>query len=81
MIDFREAQKIAKNEMPGLDIIQCIDIGTRFAFLFGVKSTDVVPPGTPIICINKSDGKISYLTIPPLENSDLLEKGQIISLE
>lgn len=81
MIEFKEVQKIAQNELPDLDIMQCTDVGDRFAFVFGIKATDDVPPGTPIICVGKSDGKISYLTIPPIENIDLLEKGQNVSLE
>lgn len=81
MIVFKEVQKIAQRELPDLDIMQCTDIGDRFAFSFGIKATDDVPPGTPIICVDKSNGKVSYLTIPPIETLDLLEKGHDVPLE
>ena len=79
MITIKEAKNKAKAEMPELEIISCIDIGNRYAFSFGVDK-DNIPPGTPIVCIDKEKGEISFLTIPPIRNIELLEKGKEIDL-
>ena len=78
MINLQSAMRIAENEMPDLEIKECTDIGNQFAFGFGLKKSDEIPPGTPIICVDKETGKVSEMTIPPLENLDLLSAGTII---
>ena len=79
MITVKDAKNIAKAEMPELEIIACVDIDNKYAFSFGVDK-DNIPPGTPIICVDKTDGKVSHLTIPPIENIAVLENGKEIEL-
>ena len=75
MITIEKACELAKKEMKGLNIIGCVDIGDRYAFSFGVDK-DNIPPGTPTVGVAKENGKISYITIPPIENIDILCKGK-----
>ena len=75
MITVEDACELAKKEMKKLNIIGCVDIGDRYAFFFGLNKDDI-PPGTPIICVSKENGKISYMTIPPIENIDILNGGK-----
>lgn len=79
-MEFHDIIEIAKKEMSGLDIIECKDIGDRYAFSFGYKDDEEIPPGMPTVCINKSDGEISYLTIPPLSNLALLRAGKDVTI-
>ena len=80
MIPFEKLKSIAAKEMPNMEIKQCTDIGDDYVFSFGTKGTDDVLPGTPFVRIAKDSGKCSFMTIPPIENLDLLEKGKEVSI-
>ena len=77
---FEELKLIAEKYMSDYEIKECTDIGDKYAFSFGNKGDDMLPPGLPIICVNKETGKISELTIPPIENLDILGKGTNVPL-
>lgn len=79
LIDLKKACSIAKKEFKDLELINCIDIGDKYVFSFGVNKDDV-PPGLPIVCVQKENGKVSYMTIPPLENLKILENGKEIEV-
>lgn len=79
MITIKEAKTKAKAEMPELEVVSCVDIGNKYAFSFGIDK-DNIPPGTPIVCVNKENGKITHLTIPPIENIAVLENAKEIDL-
>lgn len=73
MITLDVAKTIAKKEFPDFDIFSIKDIGDRWAFDF-----DASVPGVPIVCVDKLDGAVSWLTIPPLENLDIVDRGKLI---
>ena len=35
-------------------------------------------PGIPMVSISRDEGKIGYITIPPLENIGILDEGKLI---
>lgn len=35
-------------------------------------------PGIPMVTISKTEGKVGYITIPPLENIGILDEGKLI---
>ena len=80
MILFEELKSIAAKEMPDMEIKQCTDIGNDYVFAFGVNGKDDVLPGTPFVRISKDSGKCSFMTIPPIENLELLEKGKEVAI-
>ena len=75
MITIEKACELAKKEIKNLNIIGCVDIGDKYAFSFGFDK-DNIPPGTPMIGVAKENGKISHITIPPIENIDILNNGK-----
>ena len=82
MIDIIKAQAIIKKAgcFEVYQIENCIDIGDRFAFVFRLKSDKpgFPAPGLPVICVNKTTEELSILTVPPMENLDLLNNGKEI---
>ncbi len=78
MITLERAKEIAQLQVPDFYISKIIDIGGEWVFSYDFGNP--VPPGSPIVCISKSNGDVSHMTIPPLENLDILEKGRIVYL-
>ena len=74
----QEAYKKAKEEALDFPLLWCLDIGDGYAFFF---SPEPIPPGLPIVTVDKISGNIGFLTIPPLENLDLLDKGKEIPID
>lgn len=80
MIKFSKILEIARSEFPDFIVAECTDIGDRYAFGYDVKPPGLLPPGTPTVCVDKESGEISYLTIPPIENLEVLENGRDVPL-
>jgi hypothetical protein len=78
MITIQDACKLAQKEMKEFRINECIDIGDKYIFTFVFE--DEMPPGTPMISVVKRNGKISYFTIPPIQNINILNAGKKIEL-
>lgn len=76
MLGLQEAMKIAQKEYPHYSIGEIVDIGGSWAF--GFDSGEPTIPGIPYITVNKSSGRIGRLSIPPIENLDILDNGTII---
>lgn len=74
MITFEKAYKKAEKEFEDLNIISCVDIGEKYVFSFGIDK-DNIPPGIPMVSVEKENAKVEYFTIPPIENIELLDKG------
>lgn len=77
MIDLKKAKAICKKEYSEFPIDEIIDIGDMWAFTFDSGEPPV--PGAPIITVRKEDGKVGYITIPPIENLEILNNGTIIA--
>ena len=58
-------------------IAEILDIGDRWAFSF--DSGDPPLPGIPTVTVNKETGEVGWLTIPPLENLELLNAGKVVT--
>ena len=71
---------IAKAEMPNLEVFECIYIGDRYVFSFMAKESDLLPPGTPIVCVDKENGEVTYMPNSPFENLDILDHGKQIPI-
>ncbi len=78
MIELKEAYTKAHKEFPDYKLIDCVDIGNAFAFYF---APDEAVPGVPYVAVNKKSGDISYLTIPPFENLEIIREGKKIQVE
>jgi hypothetical protein len=78
-VNFEELKRIAQNEFEDMVIVSCKDIGNSLAFSYETTDGDVIPD-VPIVCVDKSDGSIEYMTIPPIENLIKLEKGKEIQI-
>lgn len=74
MIALETAKDIALKQFPGYSVCEIRDIGDKWAFGY-----DTIAPGIPYVCVSKSNGDIDYLTVPPIENLEILEKGKVIS--
>lgn len=73
MITIDTAKIIAQNEFPDFPIYSIIDVGDEWAFDY-----DTPIPGIPFICVSKSNGSVRRLSVPPLENLDIIENGELI---
>ena len=73
MITLDNAKKIAKDQFPDFPIFSITDIGNKWAFNY-----DTEIPAVPFICVDKTNGAVSYLTVPPLENLNVIENGKLI---
>lgn len=76
MITLEKAKNIAQEQAPEFSIAEVIDIGERWAFCFDMGETPV--PGFPVITVDKADGMVGELPVPPIENLDLLENGKVV---
>ncbi len=76
MISLEKAKAICKNEYSEFPIAEIIDIGGSWAFCF--DSGDPPVPGIPIMTIRKENGEVEYMTIPPLENIEILDNGKVV---
>lgn len=59
-----------------------VDIGDRYVFCIDFKTADPQrqTPGLPMVCVNKETGEITDMTIPPMENLDILNRGKDIEI-
>lgn len=76
MIDLEKAKIIAQKKFLEYPICSIIDIGEKWAFSYDTGEVPI--PGISIITVEKKDGKVAEMPIPPLENLDILDKGKII---
>lgn len=81
MLTIEDAYKILKKrqDCSGKKVVGITDIGYGFAFNLVMNDDEVIPGDCPIV-VWKNDGKVNHLTIPPLENLDLLEAGEEIAV-
>ena len=73
-----KAKALAQGEFPEYPIGSIIDIGVSWAFGFDTGKPAI--PGIPFVCVDKRNGQVSYLTIPPLENLEIISKGTPVKL-
>lgn len=79
MVTLKEAYSTAQKEFPGYKLVECVDIGKAYAFYFSPGKEAV--PGIPYIAVSKASGSVDYLTIPPVENLALIQKGKKIKIK
>lgn len=75
MISWQEGKEIAKKEIE-YPILEIWDLGDRWVYVFCAGSP--AAPGIPMVSISKDEGKVGYITIPPLENIGILDEGKLI---
>ena len=75
MVSWQEGKEIAQKELE-YPILEIWDLGDRWVYVFDAGSTAV--PGIPMVTISKNEGKVGYITIPPLENICVLDEGKLI---
>lgn len=83
MMNLKEIYEIAKKEYENGKLIECKDLGNKYAFMFGPKdlSDDEMLLDEPYITIDKENGTIDYLTVPPIENLEILKRGTSIDVK
>ena len=68
-MEIREAYKKARNAEPNLDLLEVYECDDKWIFDFGeIDKNGKLLPDTPNITVSKYDGKVGYITIPPIEN-------------
>lgn len=78
MMELIKAKDIASKEFPDYPIASVIDIGKAWAFDFDTGNPAI--PGIPFVCVNKQNGKVDYLSVPPLENLDIINNGIAVKM-
>ena len=76
MISLKKGKEIAVKEFSEFPIGEIIDMGNLWAFCFDSGYPPV--PGVPVVTVSKENGKTGYLSIPPLENLDILNSGIVV---
>ena len=79
-MDTKQAISIAHGYAEKYEIIGCVDIGNAYAFYINYPGIAEIEPGLPIIVVDKESGAVSEMSIPPLENLDILERGTPIPI-
>jgi hypothetical protein len=77
MITPKEACTKAHKEFPEYRLVECVDIGSAYAFYFAPGEEF---PGIPYVAVDKQSGSVDYLTIPPFENLALIQNGKRINI-
>jgi len=77
-ISLETAQKLASKQMKGLDLFEIRETDTFWYFEYGKMVDNILVPGVPAVSVSKNDGAIDYITVPPLENLDLLNNAKLI---
>ena len=72
-----QVEKEIKKNFTEYDILQIREDKDNYYFEIGIKNEIIID--IPIIIVNKKNGGIDYLTIPPIENLKKLEKCKIIN--
>jgi hypothetical protein len=82
MIDLKQAYRLiikeAEKRYRNIQITKCFDLGDRYAF--SIRSNGEILIGAPIYTVEKATGAIGFLSIPPIENLELLKKSQVIDI-
>lgn len=60
-------------------IDEIVDIGNAYAFCLERKDGEILPGDCPIT-VDKNSGKVDLLTIPPIENLDMLVNGKGVAI-
>lgn len=79
MITVEQATEKAKTENPGMIAESCTDIGDQWAFYF-IPASGEEATGEPYTTVDKETGTVGFLTIPPISNLLLIQKGTRIQL-
>ena len=78
MITLDEAKKIAQEQFPDYPICSIRDIGEKWIFNYDAGFDSIPIPGIPFICVDKENGEVDDLPIPPVENLDIVNSGVLI---
>lgn len=76
MISIEKAIRIAKKEISEYPVDAVVDLHDKWGVFF--DSGDVPAPDIPVITVDKQSGKTGFLTIPPIENLDVLESAKVV---
>ena len=75
MISWQEGKEIAAKELE-YPMLEIWDLGDKWVYVFDAGRP--AAPGMPLVSISKDEGKVGYITIPPLENIGILDEGKLI---
>ena len=75
MVSWQEGKEIAAKELE-YPILEIWDLGDKWVYVFDAGRP--AAPGMPLVSISKDEGKVGYITIPPLENIGILDEGKLI---
>ena len=83
MMSLKEIYEIAKKEYENGKLIECKDLGNKYAFMFGPEDLDEneMIVDEPYITVDKENGTIDYLTVPPIQNLEILKRGTNIDVK
>lgn len=76
MIPIEKAIEIAKKEISEYPVDTVVDLIEKWGVSF--DGGDVPAPDIPIVTVDKKSGKTGILTIPPIENLDVLESAKVV---
>ena len=82
MIDIRKAYEKAKKEAQEHDLANVKDTGEMWIFIFEKKDkTGRIIPQTPNITVNKEDGTLGRLPVPPIENLMIIRSAKEVDFK
>ena len=76
MISIQQAIEIAKKVQTEYQAIEVIDLKDKWCVSF--DSGDIPIPGIPLIIVDKKSGEPDILTVPPIENLELIESSTVV---
>lgn len=76
MISIQDAIKIAKEDQSDYPVVEVIDLKSKWGVSF--DSGDIPIPDLPVVTVDKDSGRTDVITIPPIENLDVLESAPVV---
>lgn len=77
MVRINEAYVMAKSVAQDFELLETYETDSAWIFDFGKIGKDgKLFPGAPNISVNKIDGEVKHITIPPVENIKIFRNAK-----
>lgn len=76
MISIQNAITIAEKELTEYPVNEVLDLANNWGVCFDSGNPPI--PGVPVITVHKQTGNIGFLTVPPIENLDIIETADVV---
>lgn len=77
MVTIEQAIEVAKKVMDDYPVVEVLDVGEAYAV--GYDLGEIPEPGVPAhILVDKQTREIEFLTVPPIENLELIDSALVV---